>query len=665
MITKEIRQQVRTLRKELSQWAYEYYTLDNPSVPDMIYDQRYQELVKLETTYPTLITKNSPTQKVGDTTSNKFSKFKHETPMLSLADVFSKDELFAYDKALHQKINKPFAYTCELKIDGLSLSLIYRKGQLIKGSTRGNGLIGEDVTANVNMIASVPQKLATPLDIEVRGECFLPDSAFNQLNQACQQNHEPTFANPRNAAAGTLRQLNPKIVKKRQLDTFIYYLMEPEKFGITTQHDALNFMAKLGFHVNPDFAVAHDHQEITQYLNKYQKLRRKLGYAIDGVVLKSDPFDVHKVVGQTIKFPHWAIAYKFPPEIKATVIRDVEWTVGRTGVVTPTAVMDSVTLAGTTVNRATLHNVDYIQKRDLHLGDTVTLYKSGDIIPKIDEIITSKRPANAIPCSIPTTCPICHQPLVHRNDETALRCVNPSCPATIRERLVHFASRDALNIDSLGPSTIDQLISKLAFNNVLDLYTLENYTKEQLLTKLNNFQERSLAKLLTGIKKSKQRSAEHLLYGLGIDHVGFKTATLLLQHYHDMPTLAAADKNDIATINSIGLTVAESIKTFFEKHPNVMPTLQANHVNLRYLKPTVKTNAALNGLKVVLTGSLMQMTRNDAKKALQENGATIASSVSKNTDLLIAGEKAGSKLKKAQSLNIPVIDEQEFINRFK
>ena len=664
-ITKEIRQQVRQLRTELSQNAYEYYTLDQPSIPDSEYDQKYAQLVALETKYPTLITKTSPTQHVGGQTSNKFAKFKHVIPMLSLGDVFSVKELLDYDDRLQHAALGHIDYTCELKIDGLSISLIYQQGNLVKGSTRGNGKIGEDVTANLKAVASIPQTLSQPLDLEVRGECFMPKASLEKINEQRKAAGINIFANCRNAAAGTLRQLDSEIVKKRKLDTFIYYLMQPADYNIHTQHEALTFMQKLGFHVNPDFAVAHNPAEITAYVEKQQQRRHQLSYDIEGIVVKTDNFTQQAKLGTTIKVPKWAIAYKFPPEVKTTVIRDVEWTVGRTGVVTPTAVMDQVALAGTLVSRAPLHNVDYIKNKNLHLGDTVTLYKSGDIIPKVENVLIAKRPQNAKPCPIPTNCPICHQPLVHRDGEVALRCVNPSCPAKIREQLVHFASRDALAIDALGPSTVDQLVDQFDLRRVSDLYKLTAFDQQELLTKLHNFQSRSVAKLLAGIEKSKTRSAEHLLYGLGLDHVGLKTATLLLQHYHTLPNLTQATATQIAEIDSLGLTVGQSITTYFKQHPRLLSYLESQGVDLTYHAPKIAQNAIFGGLNVVLTGSLQQMSRNEAKQKLQAQGATIASGVSKNTDLVIAGEKAGSKLAKAQKLGIKVIDEKAFIAALK
>lgn len=648
------------LRAQLRQWGKEYYEQDAPSVADYVYDQAYAELVAIETKYPDLVTPDSPTQIVGGQTQGQLAKVPHEQPMLSMGDVFSLDELLAFNNRLaNQVATEDLAYNLELKIDGLSLSLVYEEGRLVQASTRGNGLVGEDVTANVKTIKSVPQTLPEPWSLEFRGECYMPKAAFAKLNAQREANGEPVFANPRNAAAGSLRQLDSAVTAARELTVFMYYVPDYETFGVTTQVEALEKMAALGLPVNLDNQVVRTPAEIKAYIDRYTAQRDQLPYGIDGIVEKVNDLTLQTQLGATVKVPRWEIAYKFPPEEAPTVVRAIEWTVGRTGTVTPTAVMDPVQLAGTTVSRASLHNPDYLQAKDIRLGDTVLLHKAGDIIPEIERVVVDQRPADSQPYQIPTHCPVCEHELVNLADEVALRCLNPMCPAQIKEGLAHFVSRNAMNIDGLGPKILEQLWDKQLVHDVAGLYQL---TLAELLT-LDKVGEKSATKLLTAIDQSRQNSAERLLFGLGIRHVGGKAAQLLMAEFGDLPTLMAADEEQIAAVDSIGPTIAASLKTYFA-NPQVqtlITELQTAGVNFTYLAPTTASdNSEWTGKTVVLTGTLTTMSRSDAKQWLEAQGAKVTGSVSKKTDLLIAGEKAGSKLAKAQQLSVPIWNETQF-----
>ncbi|MFR0645450.1 NAD-dependent DNA ligase LigA [Limosilactobacillus mucosae] len=666
----EATKEIGPLKERLIKWGKEYYEQDAPSVEDYVYDREYQRLVEIEQRFPELVTPDSPTQKVGGETETNLTKVEHDIPMLSMGDVFSVEELMDFNA--RQQDNPNFTgdveYNLELKIDGLSLSLVYENGRLIQGSTRGNGTIGEDVTENVKTIKSIPQKLAEPLSLEFRGECFMPKAAFAKLNEEREANGLPTFANPRNAAAGSLRQLDAKVTAKRELDTFMYYIPEYEKLGVKTQAEALEKMRSLGFHVNGFNRVVHNEKEIRAYVDEYTAKRDDLPYGIDGIVEKVNDLAVEEALGATVKVPRWEIAYKFPPEEQATVIRDIEWTVGRTGNVTPTAVMDPVQLAGTTVSRASLHNPDYLRDKDIRLGDTVLLHKAGDIIPEISRVILDKRPADSKPYEIPQNCPVCQAKLVHLDDEVALRCINPMCPAQVKEGLVHFASRNAMNIDHLGPRVIEQLWDRHLVHDVADLYRL---TYDQLLT-LDKFGPKSANNLLTSIDNSRNNSVERLLFGLGIRHVGAKAAHILAQHFGSLAALMTADEEAIAEINTIGPTIADSLKNYFanEQVQELIQELQAAGVNMEYHGPApiAQDSAAAKewqGKRVVLTGKLNEMTRDQAKQWLEERGANVTGSVSKKTDLVIAGEKAGSKLTKAQDLGIEVWNESRFAQAMK
>ena len=667
MADEKLQQQFDELRSQLNTWSREYYSLDKPSVPDDVYDQKYQELVNLEKAHPEMITPDSPTQRVGGQVLTGFEKIGHEIPMLSLGDVFSKEELADFVANLDQTVHQQIDYNCELKIDGLAISLVYRNGKFVQGSTRGNGQIGEDITQNLKTINAIPLELSEPVDVEVRGECYMPKASFVELNQRQEEQGKQIFANARNAAAGSLRQLDSRITAERKLSTFIYYLMEPEKFGVTTQSEALQKMRSWGFKVNPDYRVAHNMDEIRAYIDEYQQKRTSLPYDIDGIVIKANPFKVHEEVGNTVKVPRWAIAYKFPPDEQETVVHQIEWTVGRTGVVTPTAVMDPVQLAGTTVSRASLHNPDYIKEKDIRIGDTVKLFKAGDIIPEVATVVLKKRPADSQPYSIPTECPECHAPLVHLDDEVALRCINPKCPAQVKESLTHFASRNAMDIRGLGTKIIAQLYERKLVQDVADLYQL-NF--EELL-QLDKFKDKSANNLLTAIDNSRHNSLERLLFGLGIRHVGAKAARLIAQHFKTMDAVKNATVDEIAAIKTVGQTIAESVVTYFQNSQvdELLEELVQAGVNMEFLGQSEEEQAAaaaessFNGLRVVLTGTLDHLKRADAKKWLEAHGAKVTGSVSGKTDLLIAGHDAGSKLAKAQQLNVKIINEATFMEQ--
>ena len=642
---------MKELVELLNRYADEYYTKDAPSVSDSEYDQLYRELVELETAHPEDVLPESPTHRVGGVVLKGFTKYQHQYPLYSLQDAFSREELEAFD----QRVRKEFPsvhYVCELKIDGLSISLTYENGILVTGATRGDGSIGEDITENLKRVKDIPLVLPEPISITVRGECYMPRASFDRVNQVRQENGEPEFANPRNAAAGTLRQLDTKIVAKRNLATFLYQEVSPT--DKTSQEGVLEKLAQLGFVVNQERVLAKDMDQIWGFIQKVAQLREGLPYDIDGIVIKVDDLAIQEELGFTVKAPKWAIAYKFPAEEKEARLLSVDWTVGRTGVVTPTANLTPVQLAGTTVSRATLHNVDYIAEKDIHQDDTVIVYKAGDIIPAVLRVVTDKRVSD-LPLAIPTNCPSCQSQLLHFEDEVALRCINPLCPAQIKEGLIHFASRDAMNITGLGPAVVDKLFANHLVADVAGIYRL---TVEDLLT-LEGVKEKSAEKLYDAIQASKENSAEKLLFGLGIRHVGSKVSQILLQEFHDLDQLAEADPERIASIDSLGMVVAESLKSYFaqEGSKRLLQELKEAGVNMDYLGKKVAVDAALSGMTVVLTGKLERLTRSEAKAKLESLGAKVTGSVSKKTDLVVAGEDAGSKLTKAQELGIQVEDE--------
>ncbi len=635
----------------LNRYAAEYYTSDNPSVSDSEYDRLYRELVELETAYPDQVLADSPTHRVGGKVLDGFEKYSHQYPLYSLQDAFSREELEAFDARVRKEVSHP-TYICELKIDGLSISLTYEKGIFVVGATRGDGSIGENITENLKRVKDIPLTLKEELDITVRGECYMPRASFDQVNQARQENGEPEFANPRNAAAGTLRQLDTAVVAKRNLATFLYQEASPSTRD--SQEKVLKHLEQLGFVVNPKRILAKSMDEIWNFIQEVGEERDSLPYDIDGVVIKVNDLAGQEELGFTVKAPKWAVAYKFPAEEKEAQLLSVDWTVGRTGVVTPTANLTPVQLAGTTVSRATLHNVDYIAEKDIRKDDTVIVYKAGDIIPAVLRVVESKRVSEE-KLDIPTNCPSCESDLLHFEDEVALRCINPRCPAQIMEGLIHFASRDAMNITGLGPSIVEKLFAANLVRDVADIYRL----KEEDFLLLEGVKEKSAAKLYQAIQASKENSAEKLLFGLGIRHVGSKASQLLLQHFHSIENLAQADPEEVASIESLGGVIAKSLQTYFatEGSEILLRELKEAGVNLDYKGQIVVADATLSGLTVVLTGKLERLKRSEAKSKLESLGAKVTGSVSKKTDLVVAGADAGSKLQKAQELGIEVRDE--------
>ncbi|KXT84120.1 DNA ligase [Streptococcus oralis] len=635
----------------LNRYATEYYTSDNPSVSDSEYDRLYRELVELEAAYPDQVLADSPTHRVGGKVLDGFEKYSHQYPLYSLQDAFSREELEAFDARVRKELPHPI-YICELKIDGLSISLTYEKGILVVGATRGDGSIGENITENLKRVKDIPLTLPEELDITVRGECYMPRASFDQVNQDRQENGEPEFANPRNAAAGTLRQLDTAVVAKRNLATFLYQEASPSTRD--SQEKVLKHLEQLGFVVNPKRILAESIDEIWDFIQEVGQERDNLPYDIDGVVIKVNDLAGQEELGFTVKAPKWAVAYKFPAEEKEAQLLSVDWTVGRTGVVTPTANLTPVQLAGTTVSRATLHNVDYIAEKDIRKDDTVIVYKAGDIIPAVLRVVESKRVSEE-KLDIPTNCPSCDSHLLHFEDEVALRCINPRCPAQIMEGLIHFASRDAMNITGLGPSIVEKLFAANLVKDVADIYRL----KEDDFLLLEGVKEKSASKLYQAIQASKENSAEKLLFGLGIRHVGSKASQLLLQHFHSIENLAQADPEEVASIESLGSVIAQSLQTYFatEGSKILLGELKEAGVNLDYKGQTVVADAALSGLTVVLTGKLEHLTRSEAKSKLESLGAKVTGSVSKKTNLVVAGADAGSKLPKAQELGIEVRDE--------
>ena len=644
-------ERMKELVELLNRYATEYYTSDNPSVSDSEYDRLYRELVELEKAHPEQVLPDSPTHRVGGKILDGFEKYSHQYPLYSLQDAFSREELDAFDARVRKELDD-VTYICELKIDGLSISLTYEQGIFVAGATRGDGSVGENITENLKRVKDIPLSLPEKLDITVRGECYMPRASFNQVNLARQENGEPEFANPRNAAAGTLRQLDTGVVAKRNLATFLYQEASPSTRD--SQEKVLNHLEQLGFVVNPRRLLAHSMDEVWEFIQEVGQERDQLPYDIDGVVIKVNDLAGQEQLGFTVKAPKWAVAYKFPAEEKEAKLLSVDWTVGRTGVVTPTANLTPVQLAGTTVSRATLHNVDYIAEKDIRKDDTVIVYKAGDIIPAVLRVVESKRISEE-KLDIPTNCPSCDSRLLHFEDEVALRCINPRCPAQIKEGLTHFASRDAMNISGLGPSIVEKLFAANLVKDVADIYRL---TVEDFLL-LDGIKEKSAQKLYQAIQASKENSAEKLLFGLGIRHVGSKASQLLLQHFHSIESLAQANPEEVASIESLGSVIAQSLQSYFETEGAkiLLSELKELGVNLDYKGQIVAADAALSGLTVVLTGKLERLTRSEAKSKLENLGAKVTGSVSKKTDLVVAGADAGSKLQKAQELGIEIRDE--------
>ena len=659
----EIEQRIAELTQLLHEYGHAYYVLDKPLVPDATYDELMQELIALEEANPSLISPDSPTQRVGGAVLEGFKKVTHQYPMLSLSNAFGEEDLRDFDRKIRQAIGDHFSYVCELKIDGLAISLRYEEGRFVQGATRGDGQVGEDITSNLKTIRAIPLRLKEPVTIEVRGEAYMPKKSFESLNAARAEKGEELFANPRNAAAGSLRQLDPKIAASRNLSMFIYGIGgDGEAYGIDSHGEMLEYLANLGFPSNRERQACATIEEVMAFINKWTEERPNLPYEIDGIVIKVNRFAHQDELGFTAKSPRWAIAYKFPAEEVTTKLLDIDLTVGRTGVITPTAILTPVQVAGTTVSRASLHNEDLIKEKDIRIGDTVIVRKAGDIIPQVVGVILAERPEGTTPYEYPKTCPVCGGEVVRIEGDVALRCVNPTCSAQIAEGIKHFVSRNAMNVDGLGEKVVEQLLREGYIANVADLYLLQ---VEQLV-ELERMGEKSATNLVEALEKSKDNSLERLLFGLGIRHVGEKAAKILAAEYETMDALMKADVADLTNIHEIGDKMAESIVAYFanEEVQTLIARLKDVGVNMVYKGKKVVVEAGTNpfaGKTIVLTGKLAQLTRNEAKAKIEELGGTVAGSVSKKTDLVIAGEDAGSKLEKAQSLGIEIWDENRLI----
>ncbi|WP_338471595.1 NAD-dependent DNA ligase LigA [Niallia sp. XMNu-256] len=655
---------IEELRSLLNKYSYEYYVLDKPSVPDSEYDRLLKELQDLELEYPDLMTPDSPTQRVGGQILDMFRKVTHDIPMLSLGNAFNEADLRDFDRKVRQAVGDQYEYVCELKIDGLAVSLKYENGIFVRGATRGDGTTGEDITANLKTIHSIPLRLSQPLTLEVRGEAFMPKHSFLGLNMQRENNGEVLFANPRNAAAGSLRQLDPKIAASRKLDIFLYSIANAGGVNISSHSEGLDWLDTLGFKTNQERRKCDNIDEVIDYVNGWLERRPHLPYEIDGIVIKVNSFAQQEVLGTTVKSPRWSIAYKFPAEEVVTTLLDIELNVGRTGVVTPTAILEPVKVAGTTVGRATLHNEDLIREKDIRIGDTVVIKKAGDIIPEVVNVVLDQRTGEEVEFRMPTHCPECESELVRLEEEVALRCINPKCPAQIREGLIHFVSRNAMNIEGLGEKVIAQLFDEKLVEDVADLYRLE---REQLL-KLERMGEKSVSNLLQAIEKSKGNSLEKLLFGLGIRHVGAKAAKTLALEFQSMDRLVGTTVEELTSINEIGEKMADSVVTFFQQEEvlELIQELTVLGLNMEYtgVRPVVSSEddeSIFFGKTIVLTGKLEQLTRNEAKEKIEMFGGKVAGSVSKKTDLVIAGEDAGSKLKKAEELGITVWNEEKLV----
>lgn len=656
-------ERVTELNELLRNYGHAYYVLDKPSVPDAVYDQLLNELIELENLYPDLIFPDSPTQRVGGTPLSNFEKVRHDRPMLSLSNVFNEEDLRDFDKRVRGGAGDSVEYVCELKIDGLAVSLHYENGKFVRGLTRGDGRVGEDITVNLRTVRSIPLKLKEPVSIEVRGEVFMPKKSFHALNEDREERGEELFANPRNAAAGSLRQLDSKIAAKRNLDVFIYGIGgDGETYGLNTHDESLQYLTDLGFKTNGERKVCRSVEEVLAYIEQWTDGRNKLSYEIDGIVIKVNRFLHQQDLGFTAKSPKWATAYKFPAEEVMTAVRDIELSIGRTGVVTPTAILEPVSVAGTTVQRASLHNEDLIRERDIRIGDKVIIRKAGDIIPEVVKALIEMRSGDEQPFEMPTECPACGSELVRIEGEVALRCVNPKCPAQIVEGMIHFVSRNAMNIDGLGEKVIEQLYREGLIQDVSDLYAL---TKEQLLN-LERMGEKSASNLIDAIDASRSNSMERLLFGLGIRHVGERGARILSEQFGTMDSLMEASLEELIAVHEIGDKMADAIVTYFEKEEvaALVERLRERGVNLSYTGTIVRVEEGANafaGKKIVLTGKLENMTRQEAGARIEALGGKLTGSVSKKTDLLIAGEEAGSKLDKAQDLGVEVWNEERLL----
>lgn len=656
-----IQSRVNELHDLLNQYGYEYYVQDNPSVPDSEYDKLLRELIDIEEAHPEFKSPDSPTVRVGGEVQSSFEKVNHDTPMLSLGNAFNEQELRRFDQRIREQVGS-VEYMCELKIDGLAVSLKYVEGRFVQGLTRGDGTTGEDITENLRTIHAIPLKINEPLSFEVRGEAYMPRSSFIRLNEEKEKNEEQPFANPRNAAAGSLRQLDPKLAAKRKLSVFLYSVNDFTDFDATTQSGALDELDRLGFKTNHERMRVGDIEGVLEYIEKWTKQREQLSYDIDGIVIKVNDIEQQDEMGYTQKSPRWAIAYKFPAEEVVTTLQDIELSIGRTGVVTPTAILDPVRVAGTTVSRASLHNEDLIHERDIRIGDSVVVKKAGDIIPEVVKSITERRPEGTLPYSMPTHCPSCDHELVRIEGEVALRCINPKCQAQLVEGLIHFVSRQAMNIDGLGTKIIQQLYHHNVIKDVADIF----YLTEDDLLPLERMGSKKVENLLKAIEDAKANSLEHLLFGLGIRHLGVKASQVLAEKYETMDRLLKVTEEELISIHDIGDKLAQSVVTYLENEDikALIEKLKYKNVNMVYngIKTSdIEGHPGFKDKTIVLTGKLQQLTRKEATAWLELQGAKVTSSVTKKTDLVIAGEDAGSKLTKAEKFGTEIWTEEQFV----
>ena len=656
-----IKNRIDELIKILNKASYEYYVLDNPTITDQEYDSLMDELIRLETNNPSLVRSDSPTVRIGGEVIDEFKKVTHDVPMMSLGDIFNEDEIRDFDEKIKKVISNP-EYICELKIDGLSVSLIYKNGKLVRGATRGDGVTGEDITHNVKTIKNVPLSLPQDIDIEVRGEIYMPKSSFLKLNEERSKKGEKEFANPRNAAAGSVRQLDSKIASERNLLTFLYHMPNPEKYSLKTHYESLELMKELTFTVNPNIKKASNIEEVIDYINYWQENRNNLPYEIDGIVIKVNNYNDQKKLGVTAKVPKWAIAYKFPAEEVLTRLKDIEFCVGRTGKITPRADLDPVRLAGSVVRSATLNNQDYIKEKDIRIGDIVSIRKAGDIIPEVVEVKFERRTGSEKPFEMIKNCPICGSELVKKDGEVAYFCLNNNCDAKNIESLIHYASRDAMNIEGFGERIVEDFYNLNYLKNISDFYKLKEYKDE--LMELEGFGEKSINNLLENIENSKTNSLERLVFGLGIKHVGKKTAKVLSEYYNTLDNLMNSNIEELSTIPDIGDIIASSIKNYFDKDENIklIEHLKENNINTTFIGKEKNINELFNNKTFVLTGTLESMSRNEAKELIEILGGKNTSSVSKKTDVVIVGTSPGSKYDEAQKLGITIWSEEEFIN---
>ncbi|MGX7068458.1 NAD-dependent DNA ligase LigA [Gemella bergeri] len=657
-----IKDEILKLVDLLNKYSYQYYVDDNPTVSDTEYDTLYKQLEKLEKKYPEYILENSPTRRVGDVVLEEFQKVTHTIPMLSLSNTFSIDEINDFDGRIRKLLpENKIEYICELKIDGLAISINYENGKLIEAATRGDGMIGENVTENIKTIFSIPKILKDNKTFEVRGEVYLPKKSFELLNNNREKNGEQLFANPRNAAAGSLRQLDSKITAKRKLSAFIYSVVGEN--DIDSQEEALILAKEYSFPINTNYKLCKNITEVGEYIKYWEENKNNLPYDIDGIVIKVNSFSSQEIVGYTQKSPRWATAYKFPEEELATKLLDVELSVGRTGIITPVAVLEPINISGSVVSKASLHNKDIINELDIHIGDMVIVKKAGEIIPKVVRVVRELRKENSLKYEMPNICPSCKEKTITREDEPFTRCVNPNCPEQNIRKIIHFASRDALNIEGLGDKVVATLYEKKLIQHVIDLYSL----KKEKIIDLERMGEKSVDNLLNAIEDSKNISLDRLIYALGILNVGKKAGKILAENYGTLLSFSKATMEELIGLQDVGKITAESIIDYFSDKNNLkfISDLIALGINPTYTKEKISEDNLFNEKTVVLTGKLISLTRNEAKESLERLGAKVTGSVTKNTDLVVAGEKAGSKLKKAKELNISVISEEEFINLIK